>query len=139
MNAQQLDAALINLVRKRIELSALSYDNDQYDTLEEELHGLEDAFVDKYGTYLEGILEAVHEKHCPETDVLLPTAYLAKKYTENGLNSDGTPAFAVTPDEGVWVDADAYPGKEARLVLVPSPARLLLLVGAKHEEEVWRA
>ena len=28
------------------------------------------------------ILEKVHIKHCPESDVLLPTAYLAKKFVE---------------------------------------------------------
>jgi hypothetical protein len=41
--------------------------------------------------------------------------------------------------EGVWVDADGFPGKEARLVILPNPARIVLMVAPDVRKEVWRA
>ena len=77
-----IDEAMIAILEKRLELSKLNYSDDTYDDIEEMLHDLEDDFNEKYGDQLEGILEKVHSKHCPESDVLLPTAYLAKKFVE---------------------------------------------------------
>ena len=77
-----IDEAMIAILEKRLELSKLNYSDDTYDDVEEMLHDLEDDFNEKYGDQLEDILEKVHLKHCPESDVLLPTAYLAKKFVE---------------------------------------------------------
>lgn len=41
---------------------------------------MEDLFVEKYGKDLEIALEVVHEEYCSDSDVLLPIAYVAKKY-----------------------------------------------------------
>ena len=139
LNAESLDRALIALAEKRIELSQLNYNDESYDELEEELHDMEDTFVDTYGKELEHVLEEIHEKYCPESDVLLPTAYLAKRYIRRNEQVNGRPVYDVAPKEGVWVELDANPGKEAHLVLVPSPARILLTVGTKEQKEVWRA
>lgn len=139
INAESLDAALIALVEKRIQLNELNYSDDSYDDMEEELHDMEDAFVDTYGTYLEKVLEDVHEKYCADTDVLLPTAYIAKNYVKKGVLPNGKPAYQVSPKEGVWVDLDENPGKEAHLVLVPNPTRILLIIGSNQAMEVWRA
>jgi len=57
LNAESLDNALIALVEKRIALSKLNYNDDTYDEVEEELHEMEDSFIDKYGKYLEKVLE----------------------------------------------------------------------------------
>jgi hypothetical protein len=139
VDIKTLDQELIELVEKRIELSSLSYNDKRYDEVEEELHDMEDLFVEKYGDYLEEVLEQVHSQHCADTDVLLPTAYIAKKYLHNGSNEDGSPAFGVEHTEGVLVEAEKFPGKEARLVLIPSPTRIYLIVGQKYEQEVWKA
>ena len=48
-------------------------------------------------------------------------------------------SYEVTLDEGVPVDADDYPGKEARLVLVPEPVRILLQINNSERVEVWKA
>jgi hypothetical protein len=88
-----IDSAMIAILEKRLALSKLSYSDDTYDDVEELLHDLEDDFNEKYGDKLEEILEKVHLAHCPESDVLLPTAYLAKKFVETGalrkLNGGG--------------------------------------------------
>ncbi len=117
MDIKALDKALQEIVKKREELGKIDYNNPKYDDLEEKLHDLEDAFQDSYGDYLEEALEQVHEEYCPDSDVLMPIAYLGK---------------------GVFVEAEKFPGKEVKLVLAPSPARFLLQVGGK-EQVVWTA
>ena len=138
IDAESLDNALIALVEKRIHLNELNYSDASYDDVEEELHDMEDSFVDIYGQELEKVLEEVHEKYCSETEVLLPTAYIAKNYFKKGLLANGKPAYQVSPKEGVWVELDNDPKKEAHLVLVPSPTRILLITGASQAMEVWR-
>ncbi|GAA3925199.1 hypothetical protein GCM10022406_09060 [Hymenobacter algoricola] len=132
MNKEDLNRALVSLIEKKQELHKLSYDDTRYDDVEEELHELEDSFNEEYGAYLEEMLEKVHEKLCPDTDVLLPTAYLP-----NDIGGDT--GYVPSHKEGVWVDSDEFPGKEARLVLVPNPTRLILSVGKTVRKEVWKA
>lgn len=138
MNAKALDAALIDLAEKRIELNKLDYADERYDTAEDALHEAEDAFLSQFGDYLEDVLDDVHERVCSGSDVLIPTAYLAKNYVRKGETLDGEPLYEVTSREGVLVEADGYPNKTTRLVLVPAPARLVLTVNGKAKEIVWQ-
>jgi hypothetical protein len=132
MNIADLNASLEKIIRKKVELSGLSYSDERYDEVEEELHDLEDEFNETYGDYLEEVLEEVHERLCPDSDVLLPTAYLPN-------NLSGNTGGETFQGEGVWVDTDEYPNKESRLVLVPNPTRLILSVGNTIKKEVWKA
>ena len=128
-----IDEAMIAILQKRLELSKLSYSDDTYDDVEEVLHDLEDDFNEKYGDQLEEILDKVHIKHCPESDVLLPTAYLAKKFVEK---ADGE--IEIGKKEGVEVESVEDPAAAARLVLLPSPTRILLMT-PKGISVVWEA
>jgi hypothetical protein len=139
MNIKELDKALIAIVKKKNLLSTLDYNDQNYDRVEEELHDLEDDFVEEYGAYLEDALHAVHDEYCPDNDVLLPIAYMANKYVRAGEKPDGSPEFSIAPNEGVIVDVDDFPGKISRLVFVPSPTRLLLNIEKGNSVEVWRA
>ena len=130
MDTENLNRSLINIIEKKQALGKLSYNDDRYDDIEEELHDLEDDFNEEFGPYLEEVLEDVHATICPDTDVLLPTAYLPNNL-EGESGSD--------QKEGVWVDYDEFPGKESRLVLVPNPVRLILSVGKNVRKEVWKA
>lgn len=136
---KQLNATLTKLIEKKNELSTLNYDDKEYDKIEEELHDLEDQFMDTYGDYLEEALEKVHDKYCPDNDVLMPIAYLANKYDKVGKNPDGSTAYDVPGKEGVWVDVEKYDGKDTRLVLIPNPVRLVLVIEGKNKEVVWQA
>lgn len=136
MNIQALDKALVEIVEKKNTLSQLNYNDKNYDKVEEELHDLEDDFVEAYGEYLEDVLAEVHDELCPDNDVLLPIAYLANKYVKKEENGKVTYHAA---DGGVLVDVDEYPDKLTRLVLVPKPTRLMLQLGNNHEEQVWTA
>lgn len=136
MNVEALDKALSELVEKKIALSHLTYNDEQYDVVEEELHDLEDDLVEEYGDHLEDILADVHDELCPDNDVLLPIAYIANNYAKTEEN--GRTTYRAT-DGGVIVDVDEYPDQLTRLVLVPAPARLVLQIGKKNEEVVWKA
>ncbi len=126
MNTEELNTALRALIEKKQELQGLKYDDTRYDDVEEALHDLEDDFNEKYGDYLEAALEKVHTDLQSDTDVLLPTAYLPSR-----------PGVPPTPKEGVWVDSEKYPGKEARITLIPSPVRIMLTVGKQVQQELW--
>jgi len=134
MDIKGLDKAIQDIAIRRNELKKIDYNNPKYDDLEEELHDLEDSLHVKYGEFLEEALQEVHDKLCPDTDVLFPTAYLAKTYQISADNS-----FSVATSEGVFVEVDSIPGKDTKLVLVPNPLRIILNVGKEKQQEVWRA
>ncbi|HMR56739.1 MAG TPA: hypothetical protein PLM56_06860 [Cyclobacteriaceae bacterium] len=134
MDVKELDKAIQEIAKRRNALSKIDYSNPKYDDLEEELHDLEDSLQVKYGEYLEEVLQDVHDKYCPDTDVLYPIAYLAKTYTINDKDE-----FGVTNKEGVFVEIDSIPGKDTKLVIVPNPMRVILNVGVSQQQIVWTA
>lgn len=134
MNVKELDTAIQEIAIRRNALSKIDYNNPKYDDLEEELHDLEDSLHVKFGEYLEEVLQDVHDKYCPDTDVLFPIAYLAKTYAINDKNE-----FSVAATEGVFVEVDSIPGKDTKLVIVPNPLRVILNVGKDQQQVVWTA
>ena len=134
MDVKAIDQALQEIIKSRLELLTLDYSNPKYDDLEEKLHDLEDVFQDNYGDDLERALQDVHDEYCPDSDVLVPIAYIAKAYTVNSKNE-----FTVAPTEGVFVEMDDYPGKDTKLVILPNPVRILLNVGNDKQQVVWTA
>ena len=137
MNTENLNKDLVQLVLKKNELNRLGYNDPEYDTVEEELHEMEDRFIERYGKFLEDVLKSIHEEFCPDNDVLLPIAYLANKY-KVVQKEDGKTVFQVPLNEGVIVDVENYPDKLTRLVLLPNPTRLLLQINSSHSEELWK-
>jgi len=118
MDIKALDQALQAIEKKREELSQLDYNNPKYDDLEEQLHDLEDAFQVKYGEYLEEVLQDIHDELCPDSDVLMPIAYLGK---------------------GVYVEIEKMPGMDTKLMLEANPTRIVLTVGKDTQRVVWTA
>lgn len=139
MDIKALDRELAALVEMKNKLSVLDYSDENYDKIEEELHDQEDDFLENYGDFIEDGLNDVHDEYCPDTDVLLPIAYLANKYIKKGKNEDGSTQYDVSIDEGVIVEVDDYPDMLSKLVLVPGPTRLVLNVKNKGQEVVWTA
>jgi len=133
----KLNEDLKNLIEKRNFLAELNYNDKTYDDVEEELHDYEDDFVEDYGEYLEDALTKVHDEVSPDSDVLLPIAYLAKKYYIK--EKEGRKLYAPYPGEGVIVEVDKYPGHDTRMVLVPDPVRIVLITDKAKVEELWRA
>lgn len=138
MNTIALNQALREVVEKRQVLSQMGYDHEQYDDVEEELHDLEDDFLDQYGDVLEKALQKIHKQYCPESDVLLPTAYLPRQYRKVVNAKTGEEEIELGDRDGVWVDLEEFPGSDAKLVILPDPTRIELLIGA-GSETVWTA
>jgi hypothetical protein len=118
MDIKALDSALQAIEKKRDELSNLNYNNPKYDEIEEQLHDMEDDFQDKFGDYMEGALQNIHEEVCPDNDVLMPIAYLGK---------------------GVFVETEKHPDKDTKLILASNPPRIILTIGKDKQEVLWTA
>ena len=131
-----LNADLLELVEKKTILSTLTYDNKNYDEIEEELHDLEDDFLEKYGETLEDVFSDAHEKVRSDNDILLPIAYVGQRYSK-GKNADGSVRYEAEAGEGVLIETELHPNKETRLVLVPSPVRVELQVANGKKEVLW--
>ncbi|MDH5398987.1 MAG: hypothetical protein OEX02_12630 [Cyclobacteriaceae bacterium] len=130
-DVKKLDKDFQALAKMKNTLADLDYNDEKYDDVEEKLHDLEDAFLENYGEFLEGVLESVHDEYCPDSDVLLPIAYMANKYIVTEDNQ-----YQVSPKDGVFVEADDYPGN-VRLVMIPNPTRFVLNINGKMGEVVW--
>jgi len=138
MDIKKLNEDLCELVSRRNLLAAIDYNDEAYDQVEEDLHDFEDDFLELYDEYLEEVLQSVHDTHCPDNDVLLPIAYIAKKYIEKS-DDKGNMIYGVGANEGVLVEADEYMKNEVRLILVPSPTRIVMTIDNANPKVVWEA
>lgn len=133
MDVQQLNEDLSNLLDKKIELDGLPYNDKRYDQIEEEIHHLEDQFQQRYGNFMEEALYAVHDEYSPDTEILMPIAYVPNKVVKDGSE------YKVDFNQGVYVEADDYSGNETKLVMLPNPLRIVLQVDPEKSEVVWQA
>lgn len=128
MNYKRLNSDLIDLIELRNELGKLNFNDEAYDDMEDEIHEYEDTFNERYGETLEAIFEEIHNRICPDVEVLLPTAYLAKEYFPSVLNED---EFEIGPNAGVLVETVLEDAKgrpiDARMTVLPTPFRIVLL------------
>ncbi len=139
MNVEKLNDDFAAIAEKINELDDMDYSDERYDDLEEELHDMEDAFIEEFGSELEEAIALVHDEFCPDNDVLLPIAYFAKNYVRLQRDKSGKYSYDVEFGEGVPVEVDDFPDQEVKLVLVPGPTRLLVTVGQNAKQEAWRA
>jgi len=133
VNLAKLNEDLVKLIEKRMALATLSYDDTRYDEIEENLHKAEDDFLKKYDDFLEDVLLDIHDEFCPDNEVLSPIAYIAKNYQIKDKNQ-----YDVSENQGVWVEIDAIPDKEAHLTILPNPLRIVLTAGS-FKKNVWKA
>jgi len=139
MNWEKLDQELTEIVHQRIQLSALEYSDENYDDLEEQLHDLEDDFNENYEEVLAPELEKIYTKLKSDTDVLLPTAYLANHYQEMLPDARGSITYEVSGEQGVPIESDELGKVDMRIVLIPNPVRFVLLVNGKQLKELWKS
>ncbi len=139
MDIDKLNQDFALIADKINELDELKYSDERYDDLEEELHDLEDDFIEEFGNYLEEAIASVHDEFCPDNDVLLPIAYFAKNYIRNQKDHKGRYSYDIEFGEGVPVEVDDFPDQEVKLVLVPGPTRLVVTVGDTAKQVAWRA
>ncbi|NME71945.1 hypothetical protein [Flammeovirga aprica] len=137
MDTTAIDKALIEIIEKRNQLNALSYEDESYDDIEDELHDLEDDFIDEHGETLEDIIGDVHEDFSVDTDVLSPLSYIAQSYIKTGDNEVGA-QFDCDHGQGVPVEVDDLERKPTKLVIIPNPLRIILNVDSKNRKIVWQ-
>lgn len=137
MNVEELDNSILELVKLKIALSEMDYNDPKYDEVEDKLHDLEDRFLDNDGEWLEDIIADVHDELCPEEEVLSPISYIADQYLKLGENEKG-PVLDVDSKQGVMVNLGENNQfkSQPRLVVVPNPLRVLLNVDGSRFR-VW--
>jgi hypothetical protein len=139
MNWEKIDQELTEIVQQRNQLSALEYSDENYDDLEEQLHDLEDDFNENYEDILEPELEKIYSKLKSDSDVLLPTAYLANYYQEMLPDAKESITYEVSGDQGVPIESDQLGKVDLRIVLIPNPIRFVLLINGKQLKELWKS
>ena len=139
MNWEKIDQELTEIVQQRNQLSALEYSDANYDDLEEQLHDLEDDFNENYEEDLAPELEKIYAKLKSDSDVLLPTAYLANFYQEMLPDAKGSITYEVSGKQGVPIESDELGKVDLRIVLVPNPIRFVLLINGKQLKELWKS
>ena len=139
MDIDKLNQDFALIADKINELDEMDYSDERYDDLEEQLHDLEDEFLEEFGSELEGAIADVHDEFCPDNDVLLPSAYFAKNYIRNQKDNKGRYSYDIEFGEGVPVEVDDFPDQEVRIALVPGPTRLIITVGDKAKQVAWVA
>ena len=139
MDWNKLDRDLTVIVEKRIALDKISYADPEYDEIEEEVHDLEDAFNEEFGERLVLELEKVYDQLSSDSDVLLPSAYLANKYLPLLPDANGVVSYEVEGEEGVPLDSEQFDRQDVRLVLIPNPARFVIRINGRSLKDVWRS
>ena len=139
MNWEKIDQELTEIVQQRNQLSALEYSDANYDDLEEQLHDLEDDFNENYEEDLAPELEKIYAKLKSDSDVLLPTAYLANHYQEMLPDAKGSITYEVSGKQGVPIESDELGKVDLRIVLVPNPIRFVLIINGKQLKELWKS
>ncbi|WP_106132227.1 hypothetical protein [Mongoliibacter ruber] len=139
MDFKKLDDDLSLIVEKRIALSKMSYADEAYDDLEEELHDLEDDFNEDYGDELESALEKIYNQLKSDNEVLLPSAYLANEYHPMMPDASGKVTYEVKGNEGVPLESEQFDKMDVRLVIVPNPTRFILRINGKSMKDLWVA
>ena len=139
MDIDKLNDDFAKIAELVIQLDSMDYSDEKYDDLEEELHDLEDDMMEEFGDYLEEAIEGVYKNLCPDNDVLLPTAYIAKHYTRKQKDNQGRYSYDVEYREGIPIESDKFPDQEVYLSLVPGATRLVVSVGETAKQTVWMA
>jgi hypothetical protein len=139
MNWEKLDKELTEIVEKKNQLSAMDYSDEKYDDLEEAIHDLEDDFNENYETVLEKEFEKIYTRLKSDTDILLPTAYIANKYKPVLPDANGVVTYEVSGREGVPIESDQFDRQDVRLVLVPNPVRILMIINGKSVKDIWKS
>ncbi len=139
MNWEKLDKELTEIVEKKNQLSAMDYSDEKYDDLEEAIHDLEDDFNENYESVLEKEFEKIYTRLKSDTDILLPTAYIANKYKPVLPDANGVVTYEVTGREGVPIESDQFDRQDVRLVLVPNPVRILMIINGKPQKDIWKS
>ena len=139
MNWEKLDKELTEIVEKKNQLSTMDYSDEKYDDLEEAIHDLEDDFNENYEGVLEKEFEKIYARLKSDTDILLPTAYIANKYKAVLPDANGVVTYEVTGREGVPIESDQFDRQDVRLVLVPNPVRILMIINGKSVKDIWKS
>jgi hypothetical protein len=141
MDFRLLNEKVLELIKLNEKLENISYNDSQYDELEDKVYEMQDELNDKYGKHFDEILSNVYKQLGSKDELLNFTDYIAKTYLVSGAkNPDGSNKFDEVPEDCIIITArpEALQGKklDGKIYLKPNPLRLGFAIG-KHERIVW--
>ncbi|TAF32255.1 MAG: hypothetical protein EAZ57_09140 [Cytophagales bacterium] len=123
----KMNELLCKIIEKRNALSVLTYDSEDYDALEEQLHDIEDNMIAEYGANIEKVIRKVYAKFASEgSEVMSPLSYIARRYTVMGKNKLGVD-YELPLGEGIQVDSSELQSTEIRVAILPNPMRVTVV------------
>lgn len=129
-----LNEDLMDLVEVKNRVDSLSKKSVEYDSIRRLFDKISEYFNVKYGVTMEQIMFEIYDDLCPDDEVRPIEEYLASHYEESDAG------YEVGVDAGVAVHLDDFSFKEGRLILLPSPARIVLQDPASSQREIlWQA
>ncbi|HET6243338.1 MAG: hypothetical protein H0V01_11230 [Bacteroidetes bacterium] len=134
---------VLTIIKMNEQLSRITYNDPNYDQLEDKVYEIQDEVNDKFGDYFEDIMEDVYKELGCDDDVLNFTDYIAKSYTVSGeKNPDGSLKFEEAPNDCIIIriSPKALNGKSinAKIYLKPNPLRIGFAI-EKLERIVWNS
>lgn len=129
-----LNEDLLDLVEAKNRVSKLTEGSNEYESIRKLFEKISEYFNIKYGVTMEQIMFEIYDELCPDDEVKPIDAYLASHYKKS------TEGYDTALNEGVVVHLDDFAFKEGRLILLPSPARIVLQdSNTSHREILWQA
>jgi len=55
------------------------------------------------------------------------------------LDANGNVVYGVGPNEGLLVESELHPNRSVRLILLPSPIRIVMTIDNANAKIVWEA
>lgn len=132
MEIEKLNEAITEIAEKRAALAKIKKGDERYDLIKNDLDHLEAEFKENFYADMNEILYHVHDEFCPDNEVWSPIKYFAEEYT---IGDGGK--YTAAQDQGLKVQVDDFNGKECRLVVLPSPARIELRVEGEPTVVAW--
>ncbi|MCS7004840.1 MAG: hypothetical protein NZM38_05890 [Cytophagales bacterium] len=132
MSFQKANKLLVDIIKCRLELSQLAYNDPKYDEIEDRLHILEDIFENDFGKTLKKVIQEVYEKYSSKEKVLSPISYIAREYY---LVDQET--YHCNAQQGILVKMPKLTDKPLRLAFLPNPLRLIVSLDENNQYEIW--
>ncbi|MEP0714128.1 MAG: hypothetical protein ABJC55_19585, partial [Algoriphagus sp.] len=67
------------------------------------------------------------------------TAYIANAYKPLLPDANGVISYEVSGSQGVPIESEQFDKQDVRIVLIPNPARFVMLINGRQLKDLWRS
>lgn len=127
-----ISSAMVEIIELQQELSSANLTSAAAEDRQQVLASLMKCFNQDYYYPLKEVLDDIYDEYSPDYEALMPANYIAKEY----MHVDGQ--WSVAKAAGVAMHIDEFDAQaEPKLVLLPNPARLVLMTTTEADRILW--